>query len=373
MSKTKIVIASVLKPVQDSRAYFKLALSIRETNKYSLNIIGFSDKIVNNLSDLDFHSILNDQNSPIKRIWAQFKFFKLIISIQPKLLITTTPELLPISLFLKPFLRFKLIVDVQENTSLNIVQNRFSPNYFHVIVSKVIYKIEYYSRKFVDAYILAEKCYSIEFPFISNYLILENKYYNSLNNVQNIKLDVKQPLKFLISGTLTPVFGTVEGIIWFKELIKSFPHFQLYIIGHVPFPFYENLILNLSQDCTQITLNISRHPIDYEVILQAYADTDLHLLPYYDLPTIACKIPSKLYDCLALGIPVIYSAISQWKPFIESYSAGISVDFNQHEMAIEHLSKLTSSTFFTKGTPDESSFIQDKESLMNFIQKICNS
>ena len=44
MSQTQIVIASVLKPLKDPRLYYRFAISMRETNKYLINIIGFSLK-----------------------------------------------------------------------------------------------------------------------------------------------------------------------------------------------------------------------------------------------------------------------------------------------------------------------------------------
>ena len=42
--KKKIVIASVLKPVDDVRAYWKLSQSMAKTNKYEVNIIGNDGK-----------------------------------------------------------------------------------------------------------------------------------------------------------------------------------------------------------------------------------------------------------------------------------------------------------------------------------------
>ena len=42
MTKKVIAIISVLKPVDDTRNYEKVAASISNTNKYDINIIGFS-------------------------------------------------------------------------------------------------------------------------------------------------------------------------------------------------------------------------------------------------------------------------------------------------------------------------------------------
>jgi hypothetical protein len=44
MKKTKVVIASILKPIDDSRMYEKFGLSLEQANEYEINIIGFASK-----------------------------------------------------------------------------------------------------------------------------------------------------------------------------------------------------------------------------------------------------------------------------------------------------------------------------------------
>lgn len=45
MTKKVIAVISVLKPVDDTRNFEKVARSVGNTNKYDINIIGFTQKI----------------------------------------------------------------------------------------------------------------------------------------------------------------------------------------------------------------------------------------------------------------------------------------------------------------------------------------
>src|SRR5690606_42149493 len=99
MIKARIVIASVLKPVTEPRAYHKLALSLRETNKYRINIIGFCSKKKPDLEDLRFTSVFCRPRTHPSRILAPFRFIREVFRYRPELVIVTTYELLPMALW----------------------------------------------------------------------------------------------------------------------------------------------------------------------------------------------------------------------------------------------------------------------------------
>lgn len=128
MSKKVAVIASILKPVDDTRLYEKLGLSMRESNKYQINIIGFEVKKPPIHSEVKFHSLYNGSRFGIRRVWAPWKFLLLLISLKPELVIICTPELLLPGCLYKAVTWNKLWYDVQENYRRNIShQSAYSP------------------------------------------------------------------------------------------------------------------------------------------------------------------------------------------------------------------------------------------------------
>ena len=368
MEKPKIAIASVLKPLQDARAFYRLGLSLRETNKYHLNIIGFSLKNEPLEEDLSYFKLFDQERSAWKRFFVNIKFLGLLKNIKPKLLIVTTYELLPAALLMKFLLKYKLIYDLQENYILNVKQNKTLPNWKQNLAALWIGLVERVSKPFVDHYIFAEDCYRKEFPGIANFTVLENKFYGKIKPATFPKFEPHQVLEFLISGTLTPVYGVAEAIRWFVEILKLYPNFQLKIVGHYPLKSYGKELRELASNVPQISLEISENPVDYKQILEAYKTCDIVLLPYYQLVSISPKIPSKMYECLALGKPFIFSPNSQWKQIANRYQAGLGFEFTDLENAGVNLADFLKHTFYSLCPGEEVKF--DREVIVKLVQAI---
>lgn len=349
MEKPKIAIASVLKPLMDARAFYRIGLSLRETNKYHLNIIGFSLKNEPSEKDLNYFKLFDQKRSAFKRIFVNIKFLGLLKKIKPKILIVTTYELLPTAVFMKFLLRYKLIYDLQENYILNIRQNKTLPKWKQNLAVFVIGLVERVSKAFVDQYIFAEICYQNEFPKIKNFIVLENKFYGEIKPIEPVKYEPQQAITFLISGTLTPIYGVIEAMHWFTEILKNYPNVRMLIIGHSPITSYGKKIKEIASKVPEINLQIYKTPVDYKQILLAYATCDIVLLPYYQVPSISPKIPSKMYECLAMGKPFIFSPNLTWKSIAKRYNAGHMVNFSELEHAQIELKKIFKQEFYSQG------------------------
>ncbi|MCH7411247.1 glycosyltransferase [Belliella sp. DSM 111904] len=350
--RTKIVIASTLKPLKDARAYYRFALSLRETNKYDINIIGFLNKNEQDEQNVTFHSIFQSDRSNFKRLSLGFKFLKLLLKLKPQVMIVTTFELLPAAVFFKIIKNVKLIYDVQENYALNVKYSVVNSKVFKTIGNYFIKLIEGCSNRFIDEYIFAEKCYAKEFPTIDNYTILENKFPKEKQDFVPVKFELGSSLTFLITGTLTPLYGTLEAIHWFKALLEVNPSHQLLIKGHVPIESFLNILKNEVRSIKQIRLLLSSTPLPFSEILNAYNETDIVLLPYQQLPNISPKFPSKLFECLALGKVFLASPNDDWKKVANSYQAGFCIDFSNNDDINQILDLIYSTNFYENGMDD---------------------
>jgi hypothetical protein len=368
MQKPRIVIASTLKPLLDPRAFYRFALSLRETNKYHLNIIGFSTKKAVDQSDIHFHSLFESKRTAFKRLFVGIKFLRLLKMIRPKLIIVTTYELLLPAVIYKVFNRCKLIYDVQENHRFNVRYNSVNSKPFQFLILPFIQLIEFGSRPFIDQYILAEVCYKEEMPWVGNAVILENKYFGEYKKVKSKRFEANQPLNFLITGTLTEVYGILEGIYWFGEFVKQYPSARLHVIGHVTMEEYGLKILEAAASISQILLDISYTPIAYERILDAYEVADLVLMPYYQIPSISPKVPSKMYECLAMGVPFLHAPNEKWASTTNQYQAGFEVDFGDMTNIPQVIDHIFNATFFEQGIVKSAYWkVQEQEVLQKLI------
>src|SRR5690606_24420162 len=142
-----------------------------------------------------------------------------------------------------------------------------------------------------------------------NYTVLENKYAGP-------PPAVRKPLsphpEFIISGTITPVYGIEKAIYWFLALQKHYPQARLHIVGHVPLYDFQKKLEQLTAISANIRLNISPNPISYNIILEAVQQADVVLMPYETLDSIRHKVPSKLYEGIALHKPILISKNPSW-------------------------------------------------------------
>src|SRR5690606_8252310 len=156
------LIASSLKPAKDTRAWGKLALSLRETGLYRLNFMGFSQLPIENCEDENFYSSNSTTRSTWGRIFSLLKFAKLLLELRPTILIVCTYEYLPIASLFKEILGYRLVYDVQENYVKNLDLNPELSTAKKARAGKMIRRME--RVKGIDLFLLAENCYTEEMP-----------------------------------------------------------------------------------------------------------------------------------------------------------------------------------------------------------------
>ncbi|PZX56985.1 glycosyltransferase involved in cell wall biosynthesis [Algoriphagus ratkowskyi] len=364
-SRIPVLITSSLKPVKDTRAWGKLGLSLRETGQFELSFMGFSPKALENYEDEKYYTSISKAHSGWGRIYSQIKFLKILLIVKPKILICCTYEYLAIASIFKGILEYKLVYDVQENYVKNLELN---PTLSPSKKSKLSRLINWLERtNGVDLFLLAEKCYAEEMPEKTPFLILENTFAGIIRPVKTIQFEKKKGYRFLISGTLTPAFGTLEAINWFKEILKEFPESTLKIIGHCSLDSFKIELHKACENIAQIKLKASNLPVPHEEIIIAYSGIDFAILPYQNRDAIKDKMPTKLFESAALGVPVLIGGNPKWLDFLAPFSGGFPIDFFDFEHASLQFNAALNQTYFTQ-SPEESILWKSQHS--DFISAI---
>ncbi|WP_424964267.1 hypothetical protein [Ekhidna sp.] len=324
--KKKIVIASVLKPIDDVRAYWKLSQSIAKTNKYEVNIIGNASKKEPYYENIKFYPHSIRGNQWIKRWIVRIKILLKILQIKPTILIITTHELIYVSLIAKLISRCKIIYDVQENYYLNLTS--IKPNIFKLIYARMVRLKETVSRSFISKYWLAENCYDKQLPFVKNKnVVVENKAYDTfINRKENKRIQV------LFTGTISHYGGIDKAINFYKELLKSEPDVSLRIVGQVHDPKLKMKLENEAKELPDLSLHISLDPIPHDEILQAITEASVGIIGYSPNQVNKDKIPTKLYEYSRYRLPYLIEQDTLWNTVGETLGGSIPVDFNHISM-----------------------------------------
>jgi glycosyltransferase involved in cell wall biosynthesis len=204
-------------------------------------------------------------------------------------------------------------------------------------------------------------------PEIQNFTVLENKFYGNIPSWGPFVVGHKTSYLFLITGTLTEVYGIVEAIQWYKEILKQFSSARLKLVGHVPVSSYQGKILKEIEGLSMVETNLSEHPLPYSIILNAYEGVDFCLMPYYQIPSISPKIPSKLYEAMALGVPSLFSSNPRWKDLVASCQGGAEMDFQDLQNASLNFSQLLQREFFTSHVPNGVIWKSDEDRFLKLI------
>lgn len=363
-----VLIASTLKPIMDTRAYEKLALSLGETNKYRLNIIGFSSKKPKSAPQIRFFLAMSDYHSKWDRIAAQGRLIKRLFQIRPSVLICCTYEYLWIASLCKRFLGFKLVYDVQENYVANLDLN---PNLTPGQKTKrklLIQKAESVSG--IDLYLFAERCYALEMPEKFPYLILENKFSGEIIPTSPKSFKGKRKFNFVLAGTLTPAYGILDAVQWFSLIQKAYPESELWIVGHVPLQDFQGQLKDCSNKTPGIRLRISVEPIPHSEILESMQTADFALAPYRLHPAIRNKYPTKFFECAALGIPALFTPNPIWEEFFLPFQGGFGLDFTAQDSALSTFQQALSYPYFSTPVPKAVLWTSEKLHFQEAIQNL---
>lgn len=370
---TKIVLASVLKPVDDTRMYGKLAKTIASIPNSTLHIIGFESKSnVENESNIHFYPVFNFRRLSFQRVFASVIFFQLLFKIKPQTIIITTHELILPSVIYRIFFKTKLIYDVQENYFANIIYtNTFPFGIKHLLANWVRFK-ELISAPFVNHFILAERCYEVEcksFITKGKSIILENKFAGDLQLKSDVK--VGKGFKLVYSGTVASMYGIWEAINLTEKLHEIDDNVSLQIIGYGTDESLINDIKYYINDKPFITLIGGNELVPHKVIIDALKDADLAILSYQFNKSTINKIPTKLFECLALSVPMLLPKYAEnWNQITNPYSASICVDFNEFDAEQLYDSIINTNFYFTN--PSKEIFSWQGEKLVECVKRLNN-
>lgn len=370
--KIKILIASVLKPADDVRSCSKIGQSLAQTNKYEVNIIGFNSKKKAKHQNIFLFPIFKFKRNSIKRLFAPISILKKYLQLKPKLIIVNTPELLWVIILIRIIFGTKIIYDVQENYYLNIKQNQIYKGISKAVALGYIRITESLSKYFIDGFLLAEDIYEKQLPFIDNkaYIKLLNKSVVEIKKeFEPIEFSNHESLKFIYSGTIGKEYGTLEAIAFCEKLHQINPHITLTIIGYSTDNKYLKLIQEAINSIDYIQLKTDDKPIPQSDIINEINNSEIALLPYQLNPNISGRFPTKIYDYIALGIPMVIPPHAQWKAYLDHYQAGICTEFTNPDIK-RCMQELSSTTFYKKNPGDDIQWKSQELLLLEFIEKL---
>lgn len=353
---TRILLATVLKRADDVRMTQKIGRSLRQAG-YEVGVLGHCGK-----GDLHFPEgikgfpVYNFSRLSPRRLWAGVALLKAAFSFKPKLLIVGAVELLPVALAIHFFSgkQIKVAYDVREDYIANISHQTHYPKCLRRPLARLVSLVQ--KLPGVSHYFLAEKSYVQSLTFLKSgkFSVLENKVLLEEKDIPTRGLCLTNHSisknNFLLCGTFTPTYGTLEGIRFFKKIQAENPEYalRLQLVGYAPDAAYRK---QLEAEATpNIEISALDKPVAHAIILKAMKEADVLLLPYAPNASTAHCFPTKCYEACGLGLPMLMQQNPFWEAELEPLKAAFFTDFFK-ENAIFDFASFVKHDFYPKPVP----------------------
>lgn len=347
-----VLFASVLKTVDDVRSYHKLGRTLIHNGEFQITIVGYASKKTPKNKSASFITLYSGKRGHLGRILTNFKFFRLIKTLKPDIVVTSTFELIPATIAASALQKFIWFYDVQENYSKNLSHNQTLTPFISGLAVAWVRLLEKLAKPFIKHYLLAEQCYLKELPGFRPATVVENKALEELSFSGQKAKPPSSPLAFVLAGTAAKAYGTDLGLVWFERYVQTDPGCSLSLVGHCPSTSFLKQLKERFGHLPQVTWDIHPSPLPYEEVMETVQQADIWLMPYLPLPSIVHKIPSKIYEALAMHKPMLITHNPKWSQMIKTYPAGLGIDFTKTEEAPDQVQQLLDMELYRNPVPN---------------------
>ena len=369
MSRIPVIIASLLKPVDDTRMYEKLGLSLAQTNKYEINIIGFSIKKNNFQTNVNLYPVFNFRRLGILRFIQPFKYLGILLKVKPKIIIVNSHDFLFITTIYSILTRTIFIYDLQENYLRNIEYNSgifFPLNY--ILAYWVRFK-EYFCHPFIYHYLVAEKGYFDEMPFIRKKgVLLRNLYVDIFQDIFPSQ-KAESRIKILYSGTIARSYGIFEIVRFIMKFHEIHPEIEFRIVGYCAHAPTLKKLETMISDKPYVQMIGGDERVPHQKIIEEIRAADFGIIHYELNPAIRNCFPTRIYEYMANRLPLLMQDYTPWSEFCLKYKAGIVVDFENPDFNFL-ITNMKNDRFYTAGIPEEIFWRKEEPELLNLFERI---
>ncbi len=384
--KRRIVIASVLKPVDDSRMFEKMGHSLAQTDQYEVTIIGFASIRPPSSTSIRLISLGQFDRLSFRRWWAKWRIFYQALGIKPDIFIFTSYELILPAIVLKVILNTRIIYDVRENYYRNILHSEGLTWVIRLPLALFVRLIEKLFAPAIDHFFLAEIGYEKEFKFHrGGWTVLENKAKSvaSLPVGSGAEADRRPArpqqsvggfpvsgdgLQLLFSGTLSESTGVFRAIHLARVLHAVNPQVSLTIAGYAATRQVRERLKQETSDTSFIRCEGIDSLVPHARILELINTSYAGVIAYGSVSHIENAVPTKLFEYLQASLPIITENHWHWIDRFVLHHPFVFCDFVQPSPE-DLINQLTTGEFYTIPISD-AGWESEEPKLLAFIKNI---
>lgn len=362
MKKSKIVIASILKPADDVRAFEKMAMTLTGAG-HEVYLVGMPSTTRTTPPNIHFIELAPFDRLDWRRLAAPFLVMKKIRKVKPEVLIVNTHELLIVGLLNRIFFGVKIVYDIQENYYRNVRWTNAFPPILRGPIAMWVRLKERLLVPFFHRVIVAEKCFETELSFLPSWtVVIENK---SVLPPGFLRQPAEGKLLLAFTGTLGESTGVFEAIDLADKIYQKRADVELHIMGFCARPAVLADIMNRCSGKTYIKLSAGKMQLGHSRIIDLLSKAHFGIVSYPASPHTAARIPTKLFEYLSARLPILLQNNPAWVRLAGPISAAIVTDFRNPD--VDHLLREMANRTFYVGPVDDFLWKSEERKLVDLM------
>lgn len=258
------------------------------------------------------------------------------LKLRAKLYKIHDPELIPIFLIVRFFIKGKVVFDSHEDVPVQILNKMYLPKTFRKSLSKMAYHFLNFAAKRLDGIIAAT-------PYIANKYLPYNAKSISICNypvIQEYQKETLKKSKHDFNIVYVGNIGVSRGIFTLLEALdQCAPNVKMHLVGM--FSDHDTEVQARQMPAWSRT---SFHGwLNRDGVSKVLSDSDLGIVTLKALPNYVDALPVKLFEYMAAGLPVIASDFPVWKEIVYSNDVGVVVDPEDPEMIAAQIMNMQNS------------------------------
>jgi glycosyltransferase involved in cell wall biosynthesis len=318
MSIKTITHLTSVHPRYDTRIFFKACVSTAKEERYAVNLLvadGMGDEVKQGVHIYD----VGKESTRLRRVrLATKRILEKAVALKSDIYHIHDPELIPIGVKLKKMGK-RVIFDVHEHISLQIKDKSYLPAIARSVLSILYARYERYALRKMDYLILAESSYETYYGRINRTETVLNM--PDLEALEPFYVDRREENGLFYIGGISNERGldtTLDAIRIPKE---RFPDIHMHYVGHT----YSDILETTPMD--DIREHITFYgslPLTEGLALSKRAKVGLSILK--PLANYQRSYSTKVFEYMAIGLPVVTSDFPLYREVIDTYRCGICVD-----------------------------------------------
>lgn len=318
MKKIKVCHITTVHSSLDTRIFYKECKTLARAG-YEVFLIAQHDKeeLVDGVRII---GLPRPKNRIVRILGINYKAFWLALREKANVYHFHDPELLLVGALLKLFTHAKVIYDVHEDVPQQILSKHWIPTLLRKPLSIIFNFFEKFFARIVDGVVVATEGIAEKFNRFNPVVIHNYPDLHMLPDSSSTEHNENKKVIIYIGG-ISRIRGAVE-MIRALEYIDNVEDLKLLLIGKFESQELENELKKMPS-YSRVSFLGWLQPLEvYKYLKKASVGlVCLHPEPRYIL-----ALPVKLFEYMAVGLPVIASNFPLWREIVEGNNCGICVN-----------------------------------------------